>query len=342
MTAKQIREISRKRWDSGMGHVYGHVYGLLSELATDNERMQGEIDELKGRRSVNHFVENSQGLCGEAHEEDFYMIDKSNVTCPRCLEILREREKSELPQAIKYCPKCGKSRCPKAGNPDFKCTNSNAVGQVGELEKPANTRGEVAAENMIRARDGKWISFGDDHGRLIKTQYGGEIRDELIADMRLTVAEAIADAIAQERREIVEEIKQRHSYWNHPKSLEAAIIEYIQSRKWPHMIQLPVYTTDLPRKPLPGKPCNGCGLCCHLARCPVSIDLIGEGDGPCPALEYSDGRYWCGIVLHPRKYVAQIPEAARLSDAQLQVCIGHLMNFGYGCDCTMPSLDGTD
>jgi hypothetical protein len=32
------------------------------------------------------------------------------------------------------CPICGNKRCPKAENDQFKCTNSNAVGQIGELE----------------------------------------------------------------------------------------------------------------------------------------------------------------------------------------------------------------
>lgn len=32
------------------------------------------------------------------------------------------------------CPTCGNKRCPRAENPLFKCTNSNAVGQVGELD----------------------------------------------------------------------------------------------------------------------------------------------------------------------------------------------------------------
>lgn len=32
------------------------------------------------------------------------------------------------------CPTCGNKRCPRASNALFKCTNSNAVGQVGELD----------------------------------------------------------------------------------------------------------------------------------------------------------------------------------------------------------------
>ena len=32
------------------------------------------------------------------------------------------------------CPKCGNKRCPKAENHTFKCTKSNEVGQIGEVE----------------------------------------------------------------------------------------------------------------------------------------------------------------------------------------------------------------
>lgn len=32
------------------------------------------------------------------------------------------------------CPICGNKRCPKAENDKFKCTNSNEVGQIGEVE----------------------------------------------------------------------------------------------------------------------------------------------------------------------------------------------------------------
>ena len=79
-----------------------------------------------------------------------------------------------------------------------------------------------------------------------------------------------------------------------------------------------------------------------MERCPVAVDLIGAGPGPCPALEYSDGRFWCGVVLNPRKYVNGVDGADRLTDAQLQVAIASVMNFGYGCDSEIVGLDGTD
>ncbi len=37
-------------------------------------------------------------------------------------------------QRMILCPRCGNKRCPKAESHTFKCTQSNATGQIGELE----------------------------------------------------------------------------------------------------------------------------------------------------------------------------------------------------------------
>ena len=55
----------------------------------------------------------------------------------------------------------------------------------------------------------------------------------------------------------------------------------------------------------PGKtlPCNGCGLCCQEEVCQIGQLVFAPEDddrwieGPCPALVFSRGRYWCGLVL---------------------------------------------
>lgn len=38
------------------------------------------------------------------------------------------------PRFMVVCETCSNKRCPRAGNAMFKCTNSNAAGQVGELD----------------------------------------------------------------------------------------------------------------------------------------------------------------------------------------------------------------
>lgn len=61
-----------------------------------------------------------------------------------------------------------------------------------------------------------------------------------------------------------------------------------------------------PAKPEFGSPCNGCGLCCISTPCNlalVNIDAALPGMR-CPALELEGGRFWCGMVRNPSRYVS--------------------------------------
>lgn len=51
-----------------------------------------------------------------------------------------------------------------------------------------------------------------------------------------------------------------------------------------------------PEKPKLGQPCNGCGVCCIATPCPVSRAVLGQEVGPCRALTFEDGRFWCDLV----------------------------------------------
>ena len=64
-----------------------------------------------------------------------------------------------------------------------------------------------------------------------------------------------------------------------------------------------------PAKPASGQPCNGCGVCCHAAPCPVSRLLLGHRHGACPALAWRDEsrRYVCGMVRHPAALLPWLP-----------------------------------
>lgn len=77
-----------------------------------------------------------------------------------------------------------------------------------------------------------------------------------------------------------------------------------------------------------GEPCNGCGLCCKMERCAIADMLIGEGPGPCPALEFEEGRYWCGIVRNASRYTDQVEPA---KDEWFGWTMKRLY-FGTGCD----------
>jgi hypothetical protein len=64
-----------------------------------------------------------------------------------------------------------------------------------------------------------------------------------------------------------------------------------------------------PQKPVAGKPCNGCGLCCVAEPCPVSRFFLGHRDGSCPALIWEPAplRYVCGMVTDPARFLKPLP-----------------------------------
>ena len=64
-----------------------------------------------------------------------------------------------------------------------------------------------------------------------------------------------------------------------------------------------------PRKPALGSACNGCGVCCAYAPCPLGIWLSRSRSGPCKALQWSSGedRYLCGAVAEPARYLPWLP-----------------------------------
>jgi hypothetical protein len=78
-----------------------------------------------------------------------------------------------------------------------------------------------------------------------------------------------------------------------------------------------------PDKPAAGAPCNGCGVCCALAPCPLSRFLLGHRDGSCPALRWTESRYVCGLVVAPAGIVRWLPRRLVL----------RWIAAGGGCDC---------
>jgi len=74
---------------------------------------------------------------------------------------------------------------------------------------------------------------------------------------------------------------------------------------------------DLPRKPNFGGPCNGCGACCIATPCGLALDYLegAEEGSPCPALEWKDGRAWCGLALRPFHHSAGLQALALITSA---------------------------
>jgi hypothetical protein len=85
-------------------------------------------------------------------------------------------------------------------------------------------------------------------------------------------------------------------------------------------------------KPAYGAPCNGCGLCCLSEQCRASIEHFGV-QSVCPALEQSQGRYWCGLMIRPSHYGA----GENLAQFGEDIAAGFWRNYiggGAGCDST--------
>ena len=66
-----------------------------------------------------------------------------------------------------------------------------------------------------------------------------------------------------------------------------------------------------PIKPAAGATCNGCGVCCSFAPCPLGALLSRRSHGACAALQWQDdsGLYRCGVLADPRRWLPWLPAA---------------------------------
>lgn len=91
-----------------------------------------------------------------------------------------------------------------------------------------------------------------------------------------------------------------------------------------------------PAKPAPGQACNGCGVCCATAPCPVGIVVSRRTTGACAALVWHEGaggdagRYRCGLLsaapASPAKPLAWVHALAAGAARRF-------ISAGSGCDC---------
>lgn len=98
----------------------------------------------------------------------------------------------------------------------------------------------------------------------------------------------------------------------------------------PHQVIL--LRPEAPPKPPAGAACNGCGVCCAAEPCPLGALLSGRRRGACSALlwdEAGGGRYRCGAVAEPRRFVPWLPAAWTRRLALRWI------SAARGCDCTL-------
>jgi hypothetical protein len=89
---------------------------------------------------------------------------------------------------------------------------------------------------------------------------------------------------------------------------------------------------EAPPKPAAGQPCNGCGLCCTVAPCPLGMLYSGRRQGRCRALRWQadTAMYRCGLLSEP---AALLPAAARPVAPLLAGLARRWIAAGAGCDC---------
>lgn len=91
-----------------------------------------------------------------------------------------------------------------------------------------------------------------------------------------------------------------------------------------------------PVKPEFGTPCNGCGVCCLSAPCPVGMLVSRRRRGACSALLWDEGGslYRCGMVGDPLGQVGW-RGAPRGWSAWLGRRMRRWIAAGAGCDAAV-------
>lgn len=85
-----------------------------------------------------------------------------------------------------------------------------------------------------------------------------------------------------------------------------------------------------PRKPPEGEACNGCGLCCAVELCALAIEFLEAAAAPCPAMEFADGRFWCGLARRPSRHLGTPAASNRL----IRPMVHAALSIGEGCDAS--------
>ncbi len=93
-----------------------------------------------------------------------------------------------------------------------------------------------------------------------------------------------------------------------------------------------------PPKPRSGEPCNGCGVCCLVAPCPLGMLLSGRRNGACKALRWDAGQrlYRCGALLQPALAGESVlPPSLRFLSRPLAALAHRWIAAGMGCDSNL-------
>jgi hypothetical protein len=93
-----------------------------------------------------------------------------------------------------------------------------------------------------------------------------------------------------------------------------------------------------PPKPRGGEPCNGCGVCCLVAPCPLGMLISGRRHGACKLLRWDDGHklYRCGVLLNPAPHgQGVLPPWLGWLSRPLAMLAHRWIAAGSGCDSNL-------
>lgn len=95
-----------------------------------------------------------------------------------------------------------------------------------------------------------------------------------------------------------------------------------------------------PAKPPQGEACNGCGLCCAHAPCPLGILLTRQTRGPCAALQWDEPgqHYRCGVLADPPRW---LPALKLVPAAAARSLVARWIGAAQGCDAALVAEPAT-
>jgi len=64
--------------------------------------------------------------------------------------------------------------------------------------------------------------------------------------------------------------------------------------------------------------------------CALAVEFLNAAEAPCPAMEFADGRFWCGLVRHPGRYLGTPAFSNRL----IRPMVHEALSIGEGCDAS--------
>jgi hypothetical protein len=88
---------------------------------------------------------------------------------------------------------------------------------------------------------------------------------------------------------------------------------------------------EAPAKPPQGATCNGCGVCCAAAPCPLGMLLSRRRRGRCRALAWhaEQAGYRCGVITSPQRWLPALPQRWARALAHRWIAASQ------GCDSTL-------